>query len=57
MSTQPLEDKEIIEKVLNEVKTNLQSAYDKVMYLPKDKVSKSEYETIKQGKLLLELLK
>lgn len=57
MSTQPNEDKEIIEKVLGEVKTNLQGAYEKVMYLPKDRVSKLEYETIKQGKLLLELQK
>ena len=57
MSTQPEEDKFVVDKIVQELSGPVKTAYDKVMFLPKPKVTKFEYDSIKQGKLLAELLK
>ena len=57
MSTQADEDKVVVDKIMNELSGPVQSAFDKVMFLPNPKVTKFEYDSVKQGKLLAELKK
>ncbi len=57
MSTKADEDKVVVDKIMKELSGPVQSAYDKVMFLPNPKVNKFEYDSVKQGKLLAELLK